>query len=431
MAERLKRQRLDLLPKRGKKSSAVADYFKGLRPTVDENTTRINHDQIQSVEELCVSVPTLARCLDGLISSVFGKRQGLSSVVENEVCELEETMSIFVEEFWLPVLREACRSLIMFGMAALTTKPLKELASPEELSKTAFILRARAEKMSFLAFEQRVPTLLPLDLVCIAANGFHTVDGHPDAVVSTLYPPDSRGNLTTTLNSACYLYSYVGMIGETTAAAWAKLADPPLTIQKRRGPSGSNSLDTDSLFFDCEAREMKAGDLMQDAVSRADIMSFLLKSFNQRQTTVQTPYGKEKKSTKPDNLVVVPSESEVVSGTASVSAIGVSSYVDLLKYADDAVEDLCLFGKGTDNTAAGVQARTDTKERHVGRIRSELNRVLMVLSAQASCRRLCITPDLANNDLDVDSIANLYKVGLLTQEEARSLLSRAIGCSLD
>ena len=184
MTERLKRQRLDLLPKRGKKTTAVADCFKSLRPTVDESTTRLNRDQIQSVEELCISVPTLARCLDGLVSSAFGKRQGLSNVVDNEICDLEEVIKDFVEEFWLPVLREVCRSLIMYGVAALTTKPLKDLASHEELCKTAFVIRARAEKMTALALEQCVPTILPLDLVRIASNGFHTVDGHPEAVVS-------------------------------------------------------------------------------------------------------------------------------------------------------------------------------------------------------------------------------------------------------
>ena len=124
-----KTRRRELAPRRVKKQRAVADAFKTnvfFAPGDQQGDAaeRINIEQIRSIQELHATTPSLRRCLESTLSSVFADRGLVMTTADQTVVELDETQRLYISECWLEPLRRAAAQLVMFGCTALDTEPI-------------------------------------------------------------------------------------------------------------------------------------------------------------------------------------------------------------------------------------------------------------------------------------------------------------------
>ena len=192
----------------------------------------INSDQLTAVTELCQSVPSLRRCIDGLVASVFaGRGLEIVNVATEEVKDIDFTQRSYINEFFLAPLRVAGEQLFCYGVTALDIQKISAL----EAHTSAYYQLARANNAEEVAQRQLRLTVLPLNLIRLDKKMGNFVGGHPDAAVFEHSAIDAEGNLTSAISSAVSLYGFTSEMAEITAASWRSLSRPQVT---RRLPAG-------------------------------------------------------------------------------------------------------------------------------------------------------------------------------------------------
>ena len=334
MTDRAKAHRKALVP-RVTKRARVADTFKSFSFNInDQNSDQgLNSEMVHTVDELVNTCPPLHRATASLCADVFGISQQLAlEDADGNMVDLAREKQAFLDEYWLPVLQKACKALVLYGIAALETMPLKHAGNQRS---SVFMQRARAERdaafrpfVEEIALKQQVPKLLPVEKIRLSENGDHYVLDHPNAFVfESLTPPDANGNLCTTASCAAHTFAFVNTLCEANAHAWTSLSAPSIVVQKRHGPSGG-AMDSSALFFDTQSKLIHHDDLVEGEARNIEMFKMLQAQcveLNRLQTSRVTPFGQSEekskdKKPKHDYTVVPPEQVRSLSPSVFVCA---------------------------------------------------------------------------------------------------------------
>ena len=382
-----KTRRRELAPRRKKKQRAIADAFKNFAfapdNQPDDAAERINIEQIRSIHELHATTPSLRRCLESTLASVFGDRGLVMTTADQTEVELDDMQRLYISEFWLEPLRRAAAQLVMYGCVALDTEPIGSAHTP-----SAFLALARSTGgPGTEAVARKNPKLvvLKLDDVRLDFESGHYIVDRPKAVFIEQSLVDVDGNVSSAAASASNLYGFSNALAEVTLDSWSVLAKPQVVTQQRHGPSASK--ESDMLFFDTESRALRASDDVQEETQRAGLMQLMVAQcarLNDLQTRTVAPFATSKEqpapkepASKPD-IIVIPKDSEVASGAARPQANSVRDLVSLFEYTDQTANDLYASDAGN-NTLVSAEEHAAARKASTATLRALLNRVLTVM----------------------------------------------------
>jgi hypothetical protein len=264
---------------------------------------RLNMSQMAAIDALYHSHPAIASARTILHGQLLSG--GISVARDGTEVNLKPAFKRHLDEVWLSFAGDVIDSFLKHGLVVVV------FDEDEDSLIRQSIKRRRNGSVKSEESEPRllVPLVPSLDTYDIAFmrtgnNGYrrkyivHATAPNQaarvdeDAIVVIRDHPDPAGNVNSPMAQVFDLGTFGSALTELALQAEVTNARPRLWTQQRRKENNSAAVDTSSLFFDAESRNMQNGQDAEDnagQLSQLSMQSQLTKMINKLQTTSNGP----------------------------------------------------------------------------------------------------------------------------------------------